>query len=64
MQAIAYEDTQASELGKGAVSAQSEQVRMEAWKSSLSSFGDKVYALERDQVVTIQDQGQRPGGDL
>ena len=51
MQAVSFTDTKAQD---GQVAIQSDEIRISAWKASLDSFGDKVVALEQDQVVSTQ----------
>jgi len=51
MQAITYQDVKAAE---GQVQMKSDEVRLLTWKSSLEAFGDKIVALEQDQVVSTQ----------
>jgi len=52
MQAIAYEDVKAAE---GQVQMESDEARIESWKTSLRTFGDKIVAVEQDQVVSTQE---------
>merc|ERR1712093_316565 len=52
MQAIAYEDVKAAE---GQVQMESDEARIESWKTSLRPFGDKIVAVEQDQVVSTQE---------
>jgi hypothetical protein len=51
MQAIAFQDTKATEQGQ--VDMQSDEVRIDAWKSSLSTYDEHIHALEQDQQVNI-----------
>lgn len=51
MMAISYEDTAAKSAGNSVY--RTAEAQLEAWKSSLSSFGDSIYSLEQDQVVSL-----------
>lgn len=50
MQAIAFEDAKAAQ---GQMDMQSDEVRINAWKSSLASYDEHIHALEQDQQVSI-----------
>lgn len=51
MQAISFEDSKAA--AQGQVDLQSDEVRINAWKSSLETYNEHIHALEQDQQVNI-----------
>lgn len=57
MMAVSFEDTKAKLASSSPY--KTAEAQLEAWKSSLSSFGDSIYALEQDQVVS-NPRGEEP----
>lgn len=51
MQAISFQDSNAASQGQ--VDMQDEGGRINAWKSSLTTFDEHIHALEQDQQVNI-----------
>jgi len=51
MQAVAFEDAKAASQGQ--VDMASDEVRINAWKSSLETYNEHIHALEQDQQVNI-----------
>ena len=51
MQAVSFEDAKAASAGQADM--QSDEMRINAWKSSLSTYDEHIHALEQDQQVNI-----------
>jgi hypothetical protein len=51
MLAISFEDTKAKAAGSSLYKTAGAQ--LEAWKTSLATFGESIYSLEQDQIVSI-----------
>ena len=51
MLAVSFEDTKAKAAGSNLYKTAGAQ--LEAWKTSLATFGESIYSLEQDQIVSI-----------